>query len=101
MDKGRINMLKMVQQEIKNVTPSVYAAIAIGLVEEYGWDENQVHDLFTYTQGLWSACAEKNISMRKWCEELTGIELRAMLNEKVTSSGKTNYEVMDHGKNSC
>lgn len=82
MDKGRINMLKMVQQEIKNVTPSVYAAIAIGLVEEFGWDENQVHDLFTYTQSLWSACAEKNISMRQWCLDLTGIEVQGFVAEK-------------------
>ena len=100
-NRGKVDMLRRLQQEINNVTPSVYSAIAIGLVEEFGWTAEQVNDLFVYTQGLWASCAEKNISMRQWCEELTGIQLCAMLNEKVTSSGKTNLEEMKHGEDSC
>lgn len=75
-------------RKINNVTPSVYSAIAIGLVEEFGWTAEQVNDLFVYTQGLWASCAEKNISMREWCLELTGIEVQAFIAEKAKAGGK-------------
>ena len=81
-NRAKIDHLRRLQQEINNVTPAVYSAIAIGLVEEFGWSAEQVSDLFTYTQSLWSACASKNISMREWCKELTGIEMQAFVAEK-------------------
>jgi hypothetical protein len=87
-NRGKVDMLRRIQQEINNVTPSVYSAIAIGLVEEFGWTADQVNDLFVYTQGLWSACAEKNISMAKWCEELTGISVQGFISEKAKAGGK-------------
>lgn len=100
-NRGKVDYLRRLQQEINNVTPNVYAAIAIGLVEEFGFTAEDVNNLFVYTQSLWAECAKKNISMREWCEELTGIQLCAILNEKVTSSGKTNLEEMKHGEDSC
>lgn len=87
-NRGKVDMLRRLQQEINNVTPSVYSAIAIGLVEEFGWTADQVNDLFVYTQGLWSACAEKNISMREWCKELTNIDIQPFISEKAKACGK-------------
>lgn len=87
-NRGKVDMLRRIQQEINNVTPSVYSAIAIGLVEEFGWTADQVNDLFVYTQGLWASCAEKNISMVKWAEELTGISVVGFVAEKAKAGGK-------------
>ena len=80
IDRVKIEQLKRLQTEIKNVTPAVYSAIAIGLVEEYKWTPDEVRDLFEYTQ--------KDISMREWCLELTGIDMQGYVGEKAKVGGK-------------
>lgn len=87
-NRGKVDMLRRLQQEINNVTPSVYSAIAIGLVEEYNFTAEDVSNLFVYTQSLWAECAKKNISMRQWCEELTGISVVPFISEKAKVGGK-------------
>ena len=89
IDRKKIEQLKRVQKEINNVTPSVYAAIAIGLYEEHGWTPDMISDLFAYTQELWGACATKDISMIKWCEEITGIEMQAFVAEKAKAGERS------------
>ena len=69
-------------------TASVYSAIAIGLVEEFGFTPDMVNDLFVYTQGLWAECAKKNISMVQWAKELTNIEILPFISEKAKAGGK-------------
>ena len=64
IDRVKIEQLKRLQTEIKNVTPAVYAAIAIGLVEEYKWTPEEVQNLF------------------EWCLELTGIDMQGYVGEK-------------------
>jgi hypothetical protein len=86
-NRTKIEQLKRLQQEIKNVTPAVYAAIAIGLVEEYKWTPEEVQNLFEYTQSLWSECTKKDISMREWCLELTGIDMQGYVGEKAKVGG--------------
>jgi hypothetical protein len=87
-NRGKVDMLRRLQQEINNVTPNVYSAIAIGLVEEYNFTAEDVNNLFVYTQSLWAECAKKNISMRQWCEELTGISVVPFISEKAKAGGK-------------
>lgn len=87
-NRTKIEQLKRLQQEIKNVTPAVYAAVAIGLVEEYNWEPEEVNNLFTYTQSLWAECTKKDISMREWCLELTGIDMQGYVGEKAKVGGK-------------
>jgi hypothetical protein len=86
-NRTKIEQLKRLQTEIKNVTPAVYAAVAIGLVEEYNWEPEEVSNLFTYTQSLWSECTKKDISMREWCLELTGIDMQGFVGEKAKPGG--------------
>lgn len=86
-NRTKIEQLKRLQQEIKNVTPAVYAAVAIGLVEEYDWNPEMVSELFEYTQSLWSECTKKDISMREWCLELTGIDMQGYVGEKAKVGG--------------
>ena len=81
-------MLRRIQQEINNVTPNVYSAIAIGLVEEYNFTAEDVSNLFVYTQSLWAECAKKNISMRQWCLELTNIDVQPFVSEKAKAGDK-------------
>lgn len=86
-NRTKIEQLKRLQQEIKNVTPAVYAAVAIGLVEEYDWNPEMVSELFEYTQSLWAECTKKDISMREWCLELTGIDMQGYVGEKAKVGG--------------
>ena len=87
-NRGKVDMLRRLQQEINNVTPNVYSAIAIGLVEEYNFTAEDVNNLFVYTQSLWAECAKKNISMRQWCLELTNLDIQAFVAEKAKAGGK-------------
>lgn len=86
-NRTKIEQLKRLQQEIKNVTPAVYAAVAIGLVEEYDWNPEMVSELFEYTQSLWGECVKKEISMRDWCLEITGIDVQGFVGEKAKPGG--------------
>ena len=86
-NRGKVDMLRRLQQEINNVTPNVYSAIAIGLVEEYNFTAEDVNNLFVYTQSLWAECAKKNISMRQWCLELTNIDVQPFVSEKAKAGG--------------
>jgi hypothetical protein len=47
-----------------------------------------VRDLFEYTQSLWGECTKKDISMREWCLELTGIDMQGFVAEKAKAGGK-------------
>jgi hypothetical protein len=87
-NRAKIDMLRRLQQEINNVTPNVYSAIAIGLVEEYNFTAEDVNNLFVYTQSLWAECAKKNISMRQWCLELTNIDIQPFIAEKAKAGDK-------------
>jgi hypothetical protein len=93
-NRGKVDMLRRIQQEINNVTPNVYSAIAIGLVEEYNFTAEDVSNLFVYTQSLWAECAKKNISMRQWCLELTNIDVQPFVSEKAKAGGNNNENEM-------
>jgi hypothetical protein len=75
-NKAFIEQMKRLHTATHNITPEVYAGIALALHRKHGWGYKRINDLFMMSEELWRECNEKGINMRLMCEEETGIELR-------------------------
>ena len=71
-----INKYKMLYKKIEQITPEVYAGIALALHRKYGWCYKRINDLFSESQIIWNECINSDINMVEMCEKETGIELR-------------------------
>ena len=71
-----INKYKMLYKKIEQITPEVYAGIALTLHRKYGWRYKRINDLFEESQIIWNECINSDINMVEMCEKETGIELR-------------------------
>ena len=71
-----INKYKMLYKKIEQITPEVYAGIALALHRKCGWGYNRINDLFEESQIIWNECINSDINMVEMCEKETGIELR-------------------------
>ena len=70
-----VNQYKEMYKQINQITPKVYAALAIALHREYGWGYTRILRTFTASQDIWDESNERGIDMIKMCEEETGITL--------------------------
>ena len=70
-----VNQYKEMYKQINQITPKVYAALAIALHREYGWGYTRILRTFTASQDIWDESNERDIDMIKMCEEETGITL--------------------------
>lgn len=77
-NKALINQYKYIHRKAMDITPSVYASIAIPLVEKLGWTGDEVAQLFSWSQDEWneSINTSSRETMLDRCEKLTGIDLR-------------------------
>lgn len=71
-----INNYKMLYKKIEQITPEVYAGIALALHRKHGWGYKRINDLFSESQTIWNECVNSGINMVEMCERETGIELR-------------------------
>ena len=71
-----IEQYKTMYKEIQQITPEVYAGIALALHRKYGWGYKRINDLFSESQTIWNECVNSGINMVEMCEEETGIEVR-------------------------
>lgn len=71
-----ITRYKTLYNKINQIVPEVYAGIALALQRNYGWDYEQINELFEGSQRIWEDCNEKNVNMVQMCADETGIELR-------------------------
>ena len=71
-----INKYKMLYKKIEQITPEVYAGIALALHRKCGWGYKRINDLFSESQIIWNECINSDINMVEMCEKETGIELR-------------------------
>ena len=76
-NKNLIEQYKYLYRKASDITPSVYASIAIPLVENYGWNGDEVEDLFQLSQDIWQKNVTSRQTMLETCLELTGIDLRS------------------------
>ena len=71
-----INKYKILYNKINQITPEVYAGIALALHRKCGWGYKRINDLFEESQVIWNECINSDINMMEMCEKETGIELR-------------------------
>ena len=71
-----INKYKILYKKINQITPEVYAGIALALHRKCGWGYKRINDLFSESQIIWNECINSDINMLEMCEKETGIELR-------------------------
>ena len=71
-----INKYKMLYKKIEQITPEVYAGIALALHRKCGWGYKRINDLFEESQIIWNECINSDRDMVEMCEKETGIELR-------------------------
>ena len=71
-----INKYKILYKKINQITPEVYAGIALALHRKCGWGYKRIHDLFEESRIIWNECINSDINMMEMCEKETGIELR-------------------------
>ena len=71
-----INKYKLLYKKIDQITPEVYAGIALALHRKCGWGYKRINDLFVESQTIWNECIDSDINMVEMCEKETGIELR-------------------------
>lgn len=72
-----IEQMKRLHTATHNITPEVYAGIALTLHRKYGWGYKRINALFSESQELWQECTDKGLNMRTMCLDETGIDLRA------------------------
>lgn len=77
-----INQYKAIYKQIQNITPEVYACIALALHRKYGWEYEAINDLFCESQDIWTECVNSEVNMLQMCEAETGIELQRRVNER-------------------
>lgn len=80
-DKNLLKLLAKMERQCREITPSVYASIAIALHRKYGWGFKRISDLFAESQEVWNECIQGDISMIEMCERITGIDVQRRVDE--------------------
>ena len=75
-DKNLLKLLAKMERQCREITPSVYASIAIALHRKYGWGFQRISALFAESQEVWNECIQSGESMVEMCERETGIDVR-------------------------
>ncbi len=81
-NKYVIENMKRLQRTINNITPQVYAGVALALHRKCGWGYKRINDLFSVSQDIWTECVESDINMIQMCLEETGIDVQRKVIEK-------------------
>lgn len=71
-----INQYKAMYKQIQNITPEVYAGIALALHRKYKWGYKRINDLFAESQEIWNECIQSDVNMVQMCERETGIDVQ-------------------------
>ena len=77
-----INQYKKLQTNIRDITPTVYAGIALALHRKYGWGHKRINDLFNESIIIWNECIQSDMKMLEMCLEETGVDVQMKVEEK-------------------
>lgn len=81
-NKMLIEQLKLqakMKEQIKQITPEIYAGIALALHRKYKWGYKRINALFMESQLIWDECVISNVNMVQMCENETGIEIQGRI----------------------
>ena len=69
------SMGKKLKTQIDQITPEVYAGIALALHRKHGWGYKRINDLFNLSGEIWNECVQSDLNMIEMCEEETGLKV--------------------------
>lgn len=75
MNKNLTKLLAKMERRCREITPEVYACIALALRRKCGWGYKRISDLFAESQDIWNECIQRDVNMVQMCEEETGINV--------------------------
>ena len=76
-----IKLYALLERKCREITPSVYACIALALHRKCGWGFKKISDIFAESQDIWNECLQRNENMVQMCEEETGINVCGRIEE--------------------
>lgn len=76
------NIAKALRPLVESTTCKIYAVFCIALVEEYGFTPEEAEKVCELSQALWNLSNEKNIDIFKWCEDVTGLDMKVRTHEQ-------------------
>lgn len=71
-----IEQYKTMYKKIQQITPEVYAAIALALHRKNKWGYKRINELFEESQKIWQESVNEDKDMVQMCLDETGIELK-------------------------
>lgn len=77
-----IEQCKLMYKQINNITPEVYAGIALALHRKHGWGFKRINDLFSESQEIWQECVDSGVNMKQMCLDETGIDVQRKVEER-------------------
>ena len=78
-----IKMMALIERKSQEITPDLYASIALALHRKYGWGYKRINELFIESHSIWEECVQSDLNMRQMCEAETGIEVVGVVNKKL------------------
>lgn len=78
-----INQQKLLYQKINQITPNVYASLALALHRTYGWGFQRINRVFCESQEIWEECVNNGDNMIAMCERETGIDVQRKVEEQI------------------
>lgn len=73
-----------IKEQVDNIIPKNYAAFALILSRDFGFDQDQLTELIIKTQELYSDALFYGIDILKQCSEETGIDMYGEVHAKRT-----------------
>lgn len=75
-----LNQVKQFKKQVVNLTPKIYAGIALALHRKYGWGYKRISTLFAESQDIWNESVVNNTDVVQMCEDETGISVTNSVN---------------------
>ena len=75
-NKALIDQYKYVYKQTHQITPAIYASMAMALHRIYGFGFERIDKVFSESQKIWESHNGNMDRMLEKCYEETGIELR-------------------------
>lgn len=80
-NKKVLNQFKAMQRQINEITPNIYASIAIAL-SRFEVSHEDIAAIFAESQAIWEECVNSDVNMREMCLNETGIDVQRTVNDK-------------------
>lgn len=72
---------KHFRNEVNDLTPKIYAAIALALHRTEGFGYSRINRVFSESQAIWQDSITDDRNMLQICLDETGIDVQAKVNE--------------------